>query len=41
MEKTGGVKDKKKYNVTHLITLYTCNRNVTLKMAGLLAETCR
>jgi hypothetical protein len=24
-----------------MITMYSCNRNVTLKMAGLLTETCR
>jgi len=28
-------------NLTHLLTLYSCDRSVTLKMAGLLAETCR
>jgi len=28
-------------NLTHLLTLYSCNRNVTLKMAGLQAETRR
>lgn len=28
-------------NLTLLITLYFYNRNVTLKMTGLLAETCR
>jgi len=27
-------------NLTHLTTLYYCNRNVTVKMAGLTAETC-
>lgn len=27
-------------NLSHLIALYSCNRNVTLKMAGLPAETC-
>jgi hypothetical protein len=28
-------------NLRHFIALYSCDRNVTLKMAGLLAETCR
>jgi len=28
-------------NLTYLITLYSCNRNVTLEMDGLPAETCR
>ena len=28
-------------NLRHLITLYSCSRNVTLKMAGLPPETCR
>jgi hypothetical protein len=28
-------------NLAHLITLYSCNRNVTLKMAGIPAEKCR
>jgi len=27
--------------LTHLITVYSCNRNVTLKMAGTPAEKCR
>jgi ABC-type polysaccharide transport system permease subunit len=28
-------------NLTRFTTLYSCNRNITLKMSGLRAETCR
>jgi len=28
-------------NLTRLTTLYSCNRNITLKISGLRAETCR
>jgi len=47
IDKCGGVSPLIKWililwsNLARLITLYSCKRNVTLKMAGLLAETCR